>query len=73
MLQFPMSIFARVFLECYSDELAAKQMETMPVWEEKLCEPSAADREAASAGRATPRAFGQHRVVEQLVIAGVIA
>jgi len=73
MLQFPMSIFARVFLECYSDELAAKQMETMPVWEEKLCEPSAADREAASAGRATPRLFGQHRVVEQLVIAGVIA
>ena len=72
MLQFPMSTFARIFLERYSDEVAAEQTETMAVWEEKLCEPSAADREAASAGHAAARAFGQHRVVEQLAIAGVI-
>ena len=52
MLQFPMSTFARVFLERYSDELAAEQMETMAVWEEELCKHSAADCEAASAARA---------------------
>ena len=49
MLQFPMSTFARVFLERYSDELAAEQMETMAAWEEELCKHSAADCEAASA------------------------
>ena len=52
MLQFPMSTFARVFLERYSDELAAEQMETMAVWEEELCKHSAADCEAARPARA---------------------
>ena len=36
MLQFPMSTFARVFLEGYSDEVAAEQMETVAAWEEEL-------------------------------------
>ena len=47
-----MSTFARVFLERYNGELAAEQMEAMAVWEEELCKPSAADREAASTARA---------------------
>ena len=51
MLQFPMSTFARAFLERYSDELAAEQIEAMVVWEEKLCEVSAADCDAASVHR----------------------
>ena len=51
MLQFPMSTFARVFLERYSDELAAEQIEPMAVREEKICEVSAADCDAASVHR----------------------
>jgi len=47
-----MSTFARVVLERYSDELAPEQIEAMAVWEKKLCEVSAAKREAASARRA---------------------
>jgi hypothetical protein len=51
MLQFPMSTFARVFLERYSDELAAEQIEPMAVREEKIFEVSAADCDAASVHR----------------------
>ena len=49
MQQFPMSTFARVFLERYSKNLGAEQIETVDSWEEKLCEVNAADHEAAAA------------------------
>ena len=40
------------FWNAYGDELAPEQIEAMAVWEKKLCEVSAAKREAASARRA---------------------
>ena len=52
MLQWPMSTFARVFLQRYMDDLDAQQISVVSGWEEKLCSLSAAAREAASKSRA---------------------
>ena len=52
MLQFPMSTFARVFLERHGPQLAADQSEAIRVREKKLCPVSATAREEASRSRA---------------------
>ena len=52
MLQWPMSTFARVFMQRYMDDLEPQQISVVAGWEEKLCSLSAAAREAASKSRA---------------------
>ena len=51
MLQFPMSTFARIFLERYKDKLSTGQMDSLSMWEENLCALSTVDREAVTARR----------------------
>ena len=51
MAQFPMSTFARLFLEKYEEQLSTEQVEAMSTWQENLCALSASEREALTAKR----------------------
>ena len=51
MAQFPMSTFARLFLERFENQLATEQVETLSMWQEHLCALSAAEQEAIRAKR----------------------
>ena len=49
MQELPPSMFSRVFLEKYTEQLSIGQMEAIALWEKNLCEFSTADREALTA------------------------